>query len=55
MSRKEPSKKAAAKHETKKLASKTSGLSKKHSGELDDEQLDRIAGGAMSYSYHGLE
>jgi len=55
MSRREPSKKSAAKHETEKLASKTSTSSKKHSGELNDEQLDRIAGGSMSYAYHGLE
>jgi hypothetical protein len=51
MSRIEKSKKAAQKSETKKLAPKPSA-SKKHSGELNDEQLDRIAGGAMSYSYH---
>jgi hypothetical protein len=54
MSRKELSKKSADKHESKKLAPKASTASKKHSGELDDEQLERISAG-VSYSYHGLE
>jgi hypothetical protein len=45
MTRKENSKKSAEKTEKKKLVSKTSGSSKKHSGELNDEQLDHVAGG----------
>jgi hypothetical protein len=52
MSRAEKSKKADQKHETKKFAAKPSASSKKATGELNDEQLERIAGGAMSYSYH---
>jgi len=51
MSRVEKSKKADQKHETKKFAAKPSA-SKKATGELNDEQLERIAGGVMSYSYH---
>jgi len=51
-SRKEHAKKFADKRESKKLAPKASTASKKQSGELDDEQLERIAGG-VSYIYHG--
>jgi hypothetical protein len=49
MIRKEHSKKAAEATEKKKLVSKTSGSSKKHSGELKDEELDRVAGGTQYF------
>jgi hypothetical protein len=52
MSRIEKSKHADQKHEAKKLATKASTASKKNIGELNDEQLERVAGGVMSYSYH---
>jgi len=49
MSRKDQSKKSTEKPESKKLAPKTPATSKRNSGELNDEQLDRLSGGAMSY------
>jgi len=54
MSRKDQSSKSTKKFESKKLVTKNSGSSRKSSDELNDEQLERIAGG-VSYAYHGLE
>ncbi len=52
MSRNEKSKQATQMPDAKKLAPKKSVSSAKSSGELNDEQLERISGGAMAYSYH---
>ena len=49
MIRKEHSKKSAEATEKKKLVSKTAGSSKKHSGELKDEDLDRVTGGTLRF------